>query len=186
LKKTIKIDNVGRESHTYLYHIINNYDNLADVTIFLPGSSDNGIKKKNSNLLLYKIMKNNNNTIFIGEKYDNVQAYFNNFTLDDWSSTDKSNKHINPESILEKCKDRPYGKWYKKHFPDLLTKYVAYGGIIAISKKHILQHPKSYYENLIQELSTTSNPEVGHYFERSWQAIFSPMDDAIFIDTNNY
>ena len=33
----IKIPNVGRESQTYLEHIINNYDNLADQTIFCQG-----------------------------------------------------------------------------------------------------------------------------------------------------
>ncbi len=32
--KNIKLPNVGRESHTYLTHILNNYDNLADITIF--------------------------------------------------------------------------------------------------------------------------------------------------------
>jgi hypothetical protein len=35
----IKLPNVGRESHTYLYHIINNYDKLADKTIFCQGDS---------------------------------------------------------------------------------------------------------------------------------------------------
>ena len=30
----INLKNVGRESHTYLYHIVNNYDNLAKNTIF--------------------------------------------------------------------------------------------------------------------------------------------------------
>ena len=35
----IKIPNVGRESHTYLYHIITNYNNLADITIFCQGDS---------------------------------------------------------------------------------------------------------------------------------------------------
>jgi hypothetical protein len=35
----IKIPNVGRESQTYLEHIINNYDNLADQTIFCQGDS---------------------------------------------------------------------------------------------------------------------------------------------------
>jgi hypothetical protein len=35
----IKLSNIGRESHTYLYHIINNYDNLADQTIFCQGDS---------------------------------------------------------------------------------------------------------------------------------------------------
>jgi hypothetical protein len=33
----IKLPNIGRESHTYLYHIINNYDNLSDQTIFCQG-----------------------------------------------------------------------------------------------------------------------------------------------------
>ena len=33
----ITLPNIGRESHTYLYHIINNYDNLADQTIFCQG-----------------------------------------------------------------------------------------------------------------------------------------------------
>lgn len=33
----IKLPNIGRESHTYLTHIINNYDNLADTTIFCQG-----------------------------------------------------------------------------------------------------------------------------------------------------
>ena len=35
----IKLLNIGRESHTYLYHIINNYDNLAHKTIFCQGDS---------------------------------------------------------------------------------------------------------------------------------------------------
>ena len=35
VKKRIKIENVWREWETYLQHIINNYDNLADITIFL-------------------------------------------------------------------------------------------------------------------------------------------------------
>jgi hypothetical protein len=35
----IQLPNIGRESHTYLYHIINNYDKLADQTIFCQGDS---------------------------------------------------------------------------------------------------------------------------------------------------
>ena len=33
-KKWIKINNVWREGHTYLYHIVNNYDNLPEYTFF--------------------------------------------------------------------------------------------------------------------------------------------------------
>ena len=35
----IKLPNIGRESHTYLYHILHNYNNLADKTIFCQGDS---------------------------------------------------------------------------------------------------------------------------------------------------
>lgn len=33
----INLPNIGRESHTFLYHIVNNYDNLADINVFLQG-----------------------------------------------------------------------------------------------------------------------------------------------------
>lgn len=36
-KSSIKLPNIGRESHTYLTHIIDNYDNLSDITIFSQG-----------------------------------------------------------------------------------------------------------------------------------------------------
>ena len=32
------LSNVGREAHTYLYHITHNYDNLNTVNIFLQGN----------------------------------------------------------------------------------------------------------------------------------------------------
>jgi hypothetical protein len=34
-----KLPNIGRESHTYLYHMIENYDKLADKTVFCQGDS---------------------------------------------------------------------------------------------------------------------------------------------------
>src|SRR3990172_8526056 len=33
------LPNVGRESHTYLHHIIENHHDLADITIFCQGST---------------------------------------------------------------------------------------------------------------------------------------------------
>ena len=30
------------------------------------------------------------------------------------------------------------------------------------------------YDKLIKELEVSSNPEVGHYFERAWAAVFGP------------
>ncbi len=38
IENEINLPNVGRESHTYLTHIIKNYDNLAEKTVFFQGS----------------------------------------------------------------------------------------------------------------------------------------------------
>jgi hypothetical protein len=35
---TINLPNIGREAHTYLYHICNNYDNLSDYIFFFQGN----------------------------------------------------------------------------------------------------------------------------------------------------
>lgn len=37
--KVVSISNLGRESYTYLWHIVNNYDKLAAVTVFSQGSA---------------------------------------------------------------------------------------------------------------------------------------------------
>jgi len=36
--KVVQLPNIGRESHTYLHHIVNEYHNLANVTVFIQGS----------------------------------------------------------------------------------------------------------------------------------------------------
>lgn len=38
IENSVSLSNVGRESHTYLYHITSNYDNLAERTVFVQGS----------------------------------------------------------------------------------------------------------------------------------------------------
>ena len=185
MKKSIKLLNVGRESHTYLYHIINNYDNLADITIFLPGSANSNIyNKKIRSIQLVKECEESNTSVIIGVKHTSVKKELYNFKMERYKSTTKDNNEINPETKLELSKIRPYGAWYEHKFPNTDIHYIPYSGIIAISKEHILQNPKVYYEKLIDELSYSSNPEVGHYFERSWVAIFNNLIGAKFIDAS--
>jgi hypothetical protein len=37
-ESSIKLKNIGREGETFLYHIVNNYHNLDDITVFLQGN----------------------------------------------------------------------------------------------------------------------------------------------------
>jgi hypothetical protein len=184
LKKEVKLNNVGRESHTYLYHIINNYENLADITVFLPGSVNTDIynKWKRANILMNNI-DTHDGSLFIGPKYKNVREDLYDFKINEYKSTNENNNLINHVNKLEMCSIRPYGKWYENKFPGIDIKYVSYNGIFAVSKEDILKKTKKYYENLIEELTNHPNPEAGHYFERSWVAVFYPTTNPLFIET---
>lgn len=172
--EVINIPNVGREGHTYLYHIINNYyNNLHDVIVFLPASIDSSNDKL---MKIVHILENLENGIISNHctKYNNVKTDLYDFQLDNWSASDPKNIEINPEMKLELSKIRPFGKWFESHFGDMvIINEVYYCGIFAVHKNTILYHPLSYYEELMKELSLSSNPEAGHYFERSWGAIFT-------------
>jgi hypothetical protein len=185
ITKTVSLENVGRCDHTYLYHIIQNYDQLSDITVFLPGSVEMENKYSKSRMTILEGAKHNNTIILKehGTLYspNGVKNDLYNFTLDEWKSSDDRNRLLNTEYKLLPATTRPFGKWYEEHFPYVNIEYATFLGILCIHKKHILQHPKSYYENLIQELNTHSNPEVGHYFERSWMAVFHPLDDASIV-----
>ena len=177
----IHLENIGRIDHTILYHIITNYDSLATVSIFLPGSLNMEHKKAKAIQNIQEV-ETHKDSVFIGYYHKaGVRNELYNFSLDEWKASDSKNASMNSETTLELAKERPFGKWYDSHFNDIRIDIVSFYGIFAVSKKHILQHPKSYYENLIKELSNSSNPEVGHYFERSWCAVFHPLEGAKFI-----
>jgi hypothetical protein len=180
VKNIMKLKNIGRCDHTYLYHIINNYDNLADITFFCPGSL-NMESKINKGIRILKNVEKYKNTVIISNYYNNLKKILYNFKLDKWEASDTSNKIINNESKLELAKIRPFGKWFENKFGNLVIHYCSYQGIMAISKKHILQNSKKHYINIIKDVENSSNPEAGHYIERSWEAIFYPLTDAIIL-----
>ena len=183
----IKLPNIGRDAHTILYHIIEKYDNLADVTVFLPGSAQMPNKFERSKMYVNSCAKYNNSVIL----YSKFSEYFPNsvnndlyhFQLDNYVSTDPKNKNLNPEDKLLPAEIRPFGKWHQTRFPNVNdVYYISFNCILGLSKKHIHQKPKSYYQNLIKELSTHSSPEVVHYYERAWFSVFHPLYDSVVIE----
>jgi hypothetical protein len=99
----IDIPNVGRCDHTYLYHIINHYDHLANVTIFLPGSADMDTPiahKMSKSIALVSAVEQHKDTVFISEKYNDVKKDLYDFHMDEWVASDKRNQSMNSESKL--------------------------------------------------------------------------------------
>jgi hypothetical protein len=177
----IHLKNVGKCDHTYLYHIVENYDNLPDVIVFLPGSTHMNYKIGKAKRILQELDKRLQ-SVFICTYYNDVKKDLYNFKLDSHKTSNRENYTENPDIRMEKSKIRPYGKWFESKFgDDLVIHHVSFWGIMAVSREHILQRPKSFYQDLLSEVDSSVSPEVGHYLERSWEAVFYPMDGAKFI-----
>ena len=182
VKQIINIENVGKNDHTFLYHITENYDNLTNITVFFPGSLNIDFKKNKAKEILNNIIKSNYyKAYFIGEYHNELKKHFDNFKLDNWTTSDKNNLLLNNESTLKKCIIRPYGNWYTYFFGNTKAHWSTWWGIFSIDKRDIIQHPIERYQILLQTVNTHSNPEAGHYIERSWGVIFYPLKYTIKI-----
>ena len=176
--QVVNLDNVGRCDHTYLYHIIQNYNNLAPVTLFIPASFLDPHKKSFMFSLLQKVL-DTKTTVLQGGVWNNIREDLYDFTLDDWKATNHENIVQNPESKLAPSPIRPFGKWFDANFgSDLHVKIFSFYGILGIAREHIIQHPIERYQKLIKYVDSSSNPEAGHYMERSWGAIFHPYPES--------
>jgi hypothetical protein len=167
----ILIENVGRESETYLHYIIDNYDKLPDVVVFTQarigdhkGADDvNYLLRIKNDALEYSISKN------LSIHYDNnTNIHFDkewNLRTDGWFLKDNY-KNNQPITFLE---------WFTKNinntYPNPLIFYC--NAIFALKKELILSNSIDYYKKLILEVNHHINSTEGHFFERSWYYIFT-------------
>ncbi len=170
----ISIPNVGKCDHTFLYHIINNYNNLADITLFASGRADDS-RKGPKIIKTMNLINETHNSVFIGHP-NIIPDDMYNFTIDKWISTNPENQvgegtiaETNPAII------RPFGKWFNNYWPNKKINIFVVQSTFAVHKQHICQHPISYYTQFYEQLNDSINPEAGHFIERSWGMIFSPF-----------
>ena len=181
--KNIKnLENVGKCDHTYLYHIIENYEKLDDITVFLPASFFHIDKKKSfvKKMFEYINMINNEKSCFIGEYNENIIQNNYNFFLESYDTVFKDNIDESVSTDTQLSQQRPFGKWVEHIFGDTKSDYMNQYGIMAITKEDILKHPVEFYKKIFEYVQTP-NPEAGHFIERSYSLMF-PHEKEQFIE----
>ena len=153
----IPLPNIGREAHTYLHHIIENYDNLDDITVFTQGNPlDHSAKFFNrvEDLLINR-----------------MPGHFVNLC----------DQVIDIHGL--RCAHWPYGTLpdvlpvtAKTLLDPEFQKSIWFGAgaIFAVSKEGIQQRSLKFYQKAISLFPTT--PFCGGYsyaFERLWPVIFN-------------
>ena len=171
--KIIKLDNTGRESHTYLYHIINNYDNLPDKIIFTQAHPFDHVK----NTFINEINNFNNchfNFFYFSKNILNIKYDINANKFIEYGTLN-GNEWKNYHNL-----DSPISKTMKKLFENYEDQKVnitfGTGAIYGINKELIIKNRKDFYIKCIDVLNNSSdlkNPDEGHSFERLWYYIFN-------------
>jgi Protein of unknown function (DUF3431) len=181
----IQLPNLGCESHSYIHHIIHNYDHLADLTVFLPGSSNAEIKLRRAQKVLELANMRPNRSIFAC--WEIHQPIPNDFTIGEYTQSSASNRNTNKAgSKLVISHTRPLGAWLKLRLGvDGASACATWNAIFAISKRDILKHPLSYYQAIFDDLSVGVTCEAGHYAERAWFSMFGADDAICFYEPKN-
>jgi len=142
-----QLENIGREAHTYLYHIINNYNNLTEYTYFLQGNPF--------------------------DHCNNIINILNNFNTNDFwlcNSIFKCQKSGAPHHYLKFGLDIIYSDVYGNL--DEFKEPIEFGpgAQFCVHKDKILKHDKNVYINVLNNLI------INHYdawqLERMWQLFF--------------
>lgn len=162
-----ELPNIGREAHTYLKYIIDNYDNLPDYIIFTQGKIEDNFffKDMNSkmvlNILLHDVIKYGYSKLYkIYESSDLCWGY--NFRISNYGSK------------VQQCKYN-FLDWFNKFiYPEFPTNniFIYPHAIFSVRKDKILSNPKQKYIEIIKELDSI-HPETAHYLERSWYYLFN-------------
>lgn len=165
-KEDIYLPNIGREGHTYLYHIYHNYDNLSNYTIFTQGDP---ITHCNNFINICNNLEVNNLN----------KESFIHFGLSVQEGVNSISYSNHPNGL-------PMYYFFdllfdKKLLPDTLLN-INYASIFLVSKEKILHRPRNFYKFLLQLVSSENDPIEGYILERLWTYIF---DSSINI-SNKY
>ena len=163
VKGCIPLKNVGREGETFLYHIIHNYHNLDDVTVFLQGNPfehlqilvgwrsklteeeiDLVINKMNS-----EIKDNSDFTTFYQVLYNDPEYYYPKY--DDFD-------------VERDCKEY-FGEKY-----NMFT--VSPGAQYIVPKKNILSRPLEFWKKLHADIYDNERLN-GYSLEQLWYLVYN-------------
>jgi hypothetical protein len=172
LEGSIKLDNVGREAHTYLRHIITNYHNLEDTLIFVQGNpfenfSDGRSIDFDSLFHIDKYGYSFNLHDLSSERWGEWASNKEDFTILEWKG-----RISNPKGYkLKEWWERTTGEHY------IRSKRVFWGANFSVKKDFVLKRSLESYISIYQTLLHDHTPVEAHYCERTWFNILNlPMD----------
>ena len=169
------LPNIGREAHTYLHHIVHNYNIIREhpdrVTFFTQGSViDHGHTKSSIDRMMDEARRCGfSDSMADTHQIDPIHQPVESFRILRYKDKD----------LLANRYNESFGTWFERCLQQRVPcraqfKWIV-GAIFAVRNDVITRHSQHFYEGLLGEIQEDhAAPEVAHFFERSWYYIFRP------------
>ena len=166
----IHLKNSGQESYTYLYHIVTNWDYLADQLVFITAQTDDPYRSYFYNYVVKNKYIDAN--IYGNAEYNNVFPM--DFSLDDHMPRyNKDSKTPFVKSSFNNLYDFCNSMFGRENANIIKNSHQScYNGILTVSKKTIKCRPINLYKRLLKANDIGALNEVVHFMERLYIALF--------------
>lgn len=153
------LENVGRESHSYLHHVVTHYHELAPITVFVQGFPFDHAHD------LHKVLRS------LAEGSDRVEGFrWLGFIID---SDDPRGRRLHvPWSKNPEGRELDLGSFYRILFRQEAPPWTHFfpGGQFAVSREQILSRPLRDYQRALE--MAVHFPDAAYCFERTWDRVF--------------
>lgn len=180
----IALANIGREAHTYLFHIVHNYHNLYDIEIFCQG---NPLEHAFNFIETINNLDNNINFLQIGLSEtivdrDRIKESVSNFNFNYLNNLVKKDPHWTRANFFHI--DSIYKDLFGEEMPKIssMKPYAQF----AVSKKCIQNHSLATYERLLEYFNDNVNYNVmAWYMEYFWHLLFRESQHLKYNNKNH-
>jgi len=167
--KVIPIENTGTDGGTYLYHIVNEWDNLTDYIAFTTANPSG------KRAAAYEQIRKGQ-IVFSGES---PRSTPDTFSLDDYR------QEHHPEVSFTKSKYRDFKDFILRVLgQDAFDKFdtESFFSVFAVTREQIHRNSRDLYRRLLDEVSIGPSNEVAHFIERLWYLL---MNHTVFFASNS-
>lgn len=157
-----RLPNVGREGHSYIHHIVENYENLEDVLIFSQGDYGAHLDCSPEEFLQRALDIEDLGFSTLGRRGP-TGTNARNFTLHEYHGPLRSRI--------------PYdlGGWWEMTTGEayVRSRGVFWNSMFSVRKEFVLKRSRDSYRRLLETLAWDRNPMEAHFCERTWFNILS-------------